>query len=86
VCRDLAEGRSYFHSPKGDLVPGRNVASEAIRLSLEHGVMSKLTAFVAVEEREDPTEGSMQLRKIPVTFEKGAYERAKPHSVLPVVI
>ncbi|ELR11526.1 von Willebrand factor type A domain containing protein [Acanthamoeba castellanii str. Neff] len=70
TLRDLAECRSYFHNPKGEVVPGKNVTQEAVRLSVEHGVMSKLTAFVAVEEREEITEGSMQLRKVPITFEK----------------
>ncbi len=63
------------------MVPGKNVTQEAIRLSVEHGVMSKLTAFVAVEEREEITEGSMQLRKVPITFEKSTRTRSPLRSL-----
>ncbi len=47
--------------------------AEAVRISLASGVLCKHTAFVAVEEREEATEGTMQVRKIPITFEKGNY-------------
>jgi hypothetical protein len=48
----------------------RDVVAEAVRISLESGVLSKHTAFVAVEERDEATEGTMKVRKIPITFEK----------------
>jgi hypothetical protein len=44
-----------------------------VRISLASGVLCKHTAFVAVEEREEATEGTMQVRKIPITFEKGSH-------------
>lgn len=71
TCRDLVDGRSYFHDPKGNPVPGKNIDQEMLRLSLDYGVLSKRTAFVAIEEREQATEGTMQIRKIPITFENG---------------
>jgi hypothetical protein len=46
-----------------------------VRVSLASGVLSKQTAFVAVEEREEATEGTMKVRRIPVTFEKAAPQR-----------
>lgn len=48
---------------------GKEVVGEAVRISLESGILSKHTAFVAVEERDEATEGTMKVRKI--TIEKG---------------
>lgn len=67
--RDLEEGRSYIHTETGSVKPGKDVAAEAVRISLDSGILCKHTAFVAVEERDEATEGTMKVRKI--TFEKG---------------
>jgi hypothetical protein len=44
-------------------------------------VLSKHTAFVAVEERDEATEGTMKVRKIPITFEKPVLARPQPGGV-----
>jgi len=67
VIRDLDTGRSYMHDDTSGLIPGltkNDVDQAIIQMSTKYGVLSKLTAFVAVEEREEATEGSMQRRDV----------------------
>ncbi len=59
-----------MHDVKGNKVGQGNPVQEIVRLSTRYGIMSKHTAFVAVEERDTPTEGTMQVRKVPTTFGK----------------
>jgi Ca-activated chloride channel family protein len=44
---------------------------EIIRLSLRYGLMSRETSYVAVERRESPVIGDVQLRRIPVALTRG---------------
>ena len=45
--------------------------SEIIELSIRYGLMSRETSFVAVERRETPVLGDMQLRRIPIALTSG---------------
>ncbi len=46
-------------------------ASEIIELSIRYGLLSRETSFVAVERRETPVLGDMQLRRIPIALTSG---------------
>ncbi len=45
--------------------------AEIIELSIRYGLMSRETSFVAVERRETPVLGDMQLRRIPIALTSG---------------
>jgi hypothetical protein len=47
------------------------VKAEIVRLGTTYGLMSRHTSFVAVEERETPVPGEIQLRKVPVMISTG---------------
>ena len=47
------------------------VTREIIALSTRYGVISRETSFVAVERREMPVEGDMQLRRVPIALAVG---------------
>jgi hypothetical protein len=72
LLRDLEEGVSPFHNRKGSLQKRGGdtdrVKEEAVRLGVTYGLVSKWTSFVAVERRETPVEGEMELRKVPVAL------------------
>jgi hypothetical protein len=44
---------------------------EIVELSLRYGLMSRETSYVAVERRETPVLGDVQLRRIPVALTRG---------------
>ncbi|KAL6040638.1 von Willebrand factor A domain-containing protein 5A [Balamuthia mandrillaris] len=78
LIRDFEEGRSYLHRPNGGFISGKSqqdVKEETIRLSTTYGVLSKFTAFVAEEEREEATEGSMQVRRCNVIQQQQQQQR-----------
>eukprot|EP01087_Luapelamoeba_hula_P007563 TRINITY_DN1849_c0_g1_i1.p1 TRINITY_DN1849_c0_g1~~TRINITY_DN1849_c0_g1_i1.p1 ORF type:complete len:911 (+),score=210.03 TRINITY_DN1849_c0_g1_i1:64-2733(+) len=67
LIRDLTEGRSFMHDDKGKLTDdrsARDVQEAMVRLSTRYGVLCQHTAFVAVEERLDATEGTMVIHRI----------------------
>lgn len=68
LIRDLEEQRSYLHDDKGILIKASNneLKQKIIEISIRHQIMSKHTAFVAVEKREEATEGEMKLRKMEI--------------------
>jgi hypothetical protein len=74
MIRDLEEGASPLHDRRGSLQdrerPDR-VKEEIVRLGTEYGLTSSHTSFVAVEVRETPTTGDVQLRKVPVALTSG---------------
>jgi hypothetical protein len=77
AIRDLEEGCSRLHGPRGSRqerasaeLDGR-VKAEIVRLGTTYGLMSRHTSFVAVETRETPVEGEVQLRKVPVAISSG---------------
>jgi len=47
------------------------VKAEIVRLGTTYGLMSRHTSFVAIEKRETPVEGEVQLRKVPVAISTG---------------
>ena len=66
LIRDLEESRSSMHEKGGTLKSGKSatdVKRKITEISIKFNVLSKETAFVAVEEREDATEGTMSHRK-----------------------
>jgi len=78
LIKDCENNRSMFHDSDGKLLTKysqTNVDKEIIRISSTYGVISKLTAFVAVETRDDATVGEMKLRKI--TMDKSAPSPSK---------
>jgi hypothetical protein len=56
------------------------LTAEIIRLGTTYQLCSSHTSFVAIERRETPTEGDLQLRKVPVqlTHGWGGAEPARP--------
>jgi Ca-activated chloride channel family protein len=77
AIRDLEEGCSRLHAPRGSrqerATAGleERVKAEIIRLGTTYALMSRHTSFVAVEKRETPVQGEIQLRKIPVAISTG---------------
>jgi Ca-activated chloride channel family protein len=76
MIRDLEEGRSALHPRRGSLqARGRGVddraKDEIVRLATAHGLVSRHTSYVAVEEREERVEGETVLRKVPVALTRG---------------
>ena len=61
LIRDLEEGRSHM-SPCTEAV----AKQEMIRVSTLYQILSKHTAFVAIEERAEATEGTMQQRAVKI--------------------
>src|SRR4029453_14212781 len=50
---------------------GSTVSKEIIELSTRYGLISRETSFVAVERRETPVTGDMQLRRVPIALTDG---------------
>jgi hypothetical protein len=77
AIRDLEEGRSALHPRRGSRQKralgneAERVKAEVVRLGTTWSLVSRYTSFVAVEERETPTEGDAQLRRIPVAITRG---------------
>eukprot|EP01090_Pellita_catalonica_P005471 TRINITY_DN1549_c0_g1_i2.p1 TRINITY_DN1549_c0_g1~~TRINITY_DN1549_c0_g1_i2.p1 ORF type:complete len:376 (-),score=52.34 TRINITY_DN1549_c0_g1_i2:20-994(-) len=66
MIKDLEDKRSYLHDNAFNMVSGipeSAVKDEMVRLSKKYGVLCAHTAFIAVEERDVATEGTMQIRK-----------------------
>ena len=71
--RELEEGPEWT-SARGSQQRERKAggtSSEIIELSIRYGLMSRETSFVAVERRETPVLGDMQLRRIPIALTAG---------------
>eukprot|EP01112_Ceratiomyxa_fruticulosa_P009185 TRINITY_DN2395_c0_g1_i2.p1 TRINITY_DN2395_c0_g1~~TRINITY_DN2395_c0_g1_i2.p1 ORF type:complete len:918 (+),score=260.17 TRINITY_DN2395_c0_g1_i2:845-3598(+) len=62
LINDLEENKSYFH--KVGFPPGKSAENEIISLSIAHQILSKRTAFVAVEKRDTPTTGTLKIREV----------------------
>ena len=77
AIRDLEEGCSRLHVRRGSRQEraaaslDAQVKAEIVRLGVAHGLMSRHTSFVAVEERETPVEGELRVRKVPVAISSG---------------
>ena len=71
--RELEEHPEWIES-RGSRQTSRKANShvkEIIELSLRYGLMSRETSYVAVERRETPVLGDIQLRRIPVVLTRG---------------
>jgi hypothetical protein len=71
--RELEESGDWLAARGSRQVGRRNnrVAQEIIDLSVRHGLMSRETSFVAVERRETPVVGDIQLRRVPIALTTG---------------
>jgi len=84
AIRDLEEGRSALHPRRGSRQKRARAASEdrvkerIVELGRTCSLVSRETSFVAVEERETPTEGEAQLRRIPVAITRGWHGMPQP--------
>lgn len=70
--RELEEGD--WAAARGSRQQGRKAdaaRSEIIALSIRHGLISRETSFVAVERRDTPVEGEVQLRRVPIALTSG---------------
>jgi Ca-activated chloride channel homolog len=47
------------------------VTQEIVALSVRYGIVSRETSFVAIERRETPVDGDVQLRRIPIALTSG---------------
>jgi Ca-activated chloride channel homolog len=71
--RELEEGSEWL-AARGSQQKDRKATSarnEIIALSVKYGLISRETSFVAIERRETPIIGEVQLRKIPVALTTG---------------
>jgi hypothetical protein len=48
-----------------------DASREIIELSMRYGLISRETSFVAVERREQPVQGDVQLRRVPIALTSG---------------
>jgi Ca-activated chloride channel family protein len=71
--RELEEGPEWTSS-RGSQQRERKapmVSREIIELSIRYGLVSRETSFVAVEKRETPVLGDVQLRRVPIALTSG---------------
>lgn len=71
--RELEEGYEWLTS-RGSRQRDRKqggVRDEIVALSTRYGVISRETSFVAIERRETPVQGDVQLRRVPVALTSG---------------
>lgn len=74
LIRDLEEGMSPLHDRRGSLqerVAKDRVKEEIVRLGVTYGLASRETSFVAVEKRETPVTGEMELKRVPIALTHG---------------
>ena len=77
MIRDLEESRSELHPRRGSRqaravgLKDEKVKAAIVSLGTTWSLASRHTSFVAVEERETPTQGDAQLRKVPVAITSG---------------
>jgi Ca-activated chloride channel family protein len=71
--RELEEGGEWL-SARGSRQTDRkhdSVRKEIIELSVKYGLISRETSFVAIERRDTPVQGDVQLRRVPVALTSG---------------
>jgi len=71
--RELEEGGEWLAS-RGSRQQDRkssSVSKEIIELSVRYSLISRETSFVAVERRETPVTGDIQLRRVPIALTDG---------------
>lgn len=71
--RELEEGGEFLET-RGSRQRERksnSVSQEIIELSVRYSLISRVTSFVAVERRETPVHGDIQLRRVPIALTSG---------------
>jgi Ca-activated chloride channel family protein len=71
--RELEESPEWL-GLRGSRQTGRKTAAasqEIIALATRYGLLSRETSFVAIERRETPVEGQVQLRRVPIAITSG---------------
>ena len=71
--RELEESPEWIGG-RGSRQHGRResaVQQQIIDLAIRHGLLSRETSYVAIERRETPIVGDMQLRRVPVALASG---------------
>jgi Ca-activated chloride channel family protein len=71
--RELEESGEWFveRGSRQKEKKGSSVSKEIIELSVRYGLMSRETSFVAVERRETPVTGEVELRRVPIALTDG---------------
>ena len=71
--RELEEGDEWLEGRGSRQRERRTRAArqQIIDLAVRHGLMSRETSYVAVEQRETPLIGSVQLRRVPIALASG---------------
>jgi hypothetical protein len=71
--RELEEGGEWLASrgSRQQERKSRTVSKEIIELSVRYSLISRETSFVAVERRETPVTGDIQLRRVPIALTDG---------------
>jgi Ca-activated chloride channel family protein len=71
--RELEEGGEWLAS-RGSRQKARkqsSVSKQILELSVRYGLISRETSFVAVERRDTPVQGEIQLRRVPIALTTG---------------
>ncbi len=71
--RELEESPEWTHA-RGSRQRERKevgITREIVALSTRYGLISRETSFVAVERRETPVQGDMELRRVPIALTTG---------------
>jgi Ca-activated chloride channel family protein len=74
MIRDLEEGASALHARGGSRQvrdKEDRTKAEIVRLGVTYQLCSSQTSFVAIEQRQTPVEGELQLRKVPIALTQG---------------
>ena len=71
--RELEEGQEWLAGRGSQQIERHagQVREEIVRLACAYHLVSRETSFIAVEQREVPVEGEVQLRRIPVALTSG---------------
>lgn len=71
--RELEEGDEWLNARGSRQTQRKESAArtEIIDLSVRYGLISRETSFVAIERRETPVHGDVQLRRVPVVLTSG---------------
>jgi len=86
--RELEEGPEWISargSRQKDRAPHR-IKQEIIALATKYGLASRETSFVAVERRDNPVLGDMQLRRVPIALTSGWGGLDEPTATLGSVV
>ena len=70
--RELEEAPEWARARGSRQTRGENATTkEIVALSVRYGLMSRETSFVAIERRDTPVVGDVQLRRVPIALTSG---------------